>query len=103
MVAEHKGHIVGMGGYRPTDDERVEILRVRVHPALRGTGIGRAVMTDLEHRAANAGFSTAHLDTATNQPEAIAFYRALEYHEDGTETRADWAWTLVYFSKRLTS
>jgi ribosomal protein S18 acetylase RimI-like enzyme len=103
LWAERERHIVGMGGYRPADDEQVEILRVRVHPALRRVGIGRAVMTDLEHRAERAGFYTARLETASNQPDAVAFYRALGYHEDGTETRPEWSWTLMYFSKRLTS
>jgi hypothetical protein len=60
-------------------------------------------MTELEQRAARAGFVLAHLDTATNQPEAVAFYRALGYHEDGAETRPEWSWTLVYFSKPLTT
>lgn len=45
----------------------------------------------------------AVLDTSTAQPEAIAFYRALGYAESGRETRPDWHWTLVYFSKDLQS
>jgi ribosomal protein S18 acetylase RimI-like enzyme len=101
IVAEYEGHVVGMGGFRPSDAQRVEILRVRTHPALRRVGVGRKVMTELEQRAARVGFVLAHLDTATNQPEAIAFYRALGYHEDGTEARPEWSWTLVYFSKPL--
>jgi ribosomal protein S18 acetylase RimI-like enzyme len=90
-----------MGGYRPTDGRGVEILRVRIHPALRRIGLGRAVMAELERRAAASGCATARLDTATNQPEALAFYRALGYVECGTETRHEWSWTLVYFSKQL--
>ena len=35
IVATHDGHLVGMGGYRPADEQTVEILRVRVHPAMR--------------------------------------------------------------------
>ncbi len=31
------------------------------------------------------GFVGVHLDTATNQPEPVAFYRALEYREVGRE------------------
>jgi hypothetical protein len=36
-----------------------------------------------------------------NQPEAVAFYRSLGYHEAGRETRPEWSWTLVYFIKPL--
>lgn len=101
VVAEHAGHVVGMGGYRPSQADTVDVLRVRVHPAMRRQGVGRQVMAELERRAAAAGYRRARLDTATNQPEAVAFYRALGYGEDGTETRPGWSWTLVYFSKEL--
>ena len=59
-------------------------------------------MTELEDRARAAGYASGTLDTATNQPEALAFYRALGYQQDRTETRPEWTWTLVYFSKPLT-
>ena len=55
IAAEHEGEIVGMGGYRPTDGQGVEILRVRVHPALRRIGLGRAVVGELERGAAASG------------------------------------------------
>ena len=42
-----------------------------------------------------------HLDTATNQPEAVGFYNSLGYREVGRQTRAEWRWTLVCFSKLL--
>jgi len=41
------------------------------------------------------------LDTATNQPEAMAFYEALGYRETGREDRPGWWWTLVYYEKAL--
>lgn len=101
LVAEHEGHLVGTGGYRPVPGGRAEVLRVRVHPALRRAGVGRAVMSGLEARATAAGLRELVLDTATNQPEAMAFYRALGYREVRRETRPHWTWTLVYFAKRL--
>ncbi len=42
-----------------------------------------------------------HLDTADNQPEAVACYRSLGYAEVGRESRPDWTSTLVYPLKRL--
>jgi ribosomal protein S18 acetylase RimI-like enzyme len=101
VVAEADGEVVGMGGYRPNSPQQVEVLRIRVHPALRRQGIGRSVMAEIERRARDAGFNEIHLDTATNQPEAIAFYQALGYQEIGREIRPGWSWTLVHFLKRL--
>jgi hypothetical protein len=59
-------------------------------------------MSSLEDRARQLGIGRLHLDTATNQPEAVAFYHALGYQEVGTEHQAGWSWTLVYFAKHLT-
>jgi ribosomal protein S18 acetylase RimI-like enzyme len=60
-------------------------------------------MKELEERATRLGFSEAELDTATNQPDAVAFYRALGYEELAQETRPEWTWTLLYFRKTLRS
>ncbi|GAA2691611.1 GNAT family N-acetyltransferase [Actinoplanes palleronii] len=102
LVVEPDGHLVAMGGYRPDTGGGAEILRVRVHPATRRRGIGRALMTGLEQRAAGSGLRTARLDTATNQPAAMAFYQDLGYRETGRERQPGWTWTLVYYTKPLT-
>ncbi|MEV6521963.1 GNAT family N-acetyltransferase [Longispora sp. NPDC051575] len=101
LVAEHDGHLVGMGGFVPNADGQAEVLRVRVHPATRRQGVGRALMAALEDRAAASGLREMFLDTATNQPEAVAFYQGLGYREIGRETRPEWTWTLVYFTKSV--
>jgi GNAT superfamily N-acetyltransferase len=101
LVSEHQGHVVGMGGYRPEDTDAVEIMRVRVHPAMRRRRIGADLMAELEHRARAAGFRELRLNTATNMPEAIAFYRALGYTEAGLESRPEWSWTLMHLAKPL--
>lgn len=101
LVAELDGHVVGMGGFRPGPDARADILRVRVHPATRRRGIGRALMTELERRAVRASLRSAFLDTATNQPEAMAFYQGLGYSEVGREQQPNRTWTLVYYLKEL--
>jgi len=101
LVVEETAHLVGMGGIRPNNHEEAEVRHIRVHPARRRRGIGRLLMTALEARARELGFERVHLDTATNQPEAIAFYRALGYSDAGIETRPEWTWTLQYFTKQL--
>ncbi|MEU4243577.1 GNAT family N-acetyltransferase [Actinoplanes sp. NPDC026619] len=101
LVAELNGHLIGMGGYRPNAHAVAEVLRVRVHPATRRRGIGRALMTELEQRAARNGLTSMHLDTATNQPDAMAFYQSLGYRETTREHQPSWTWTLVYYAKSL--
>jgi ribosomal protein S18 acetylase RimI-like enzyme len=101
LVVELDGHIVCMGGFRPGVEACAEVLRVRVHPATRRRGIGRALMAELEQRAAQRGLRAMCLDTATNQPEAMAFYQGLGYREVGRECRPGWTWTLVYYVKTL--
>lgn len=103
IVAELDGLIVGMCGFLPTGPSEVEILRLRVHAAMRRQGIARAIMEELERRAATVGFTEAHLNTATNQPEAVAFYQSIGYLETGRESRPEWTWTLVYFRKVIGS
>lgn len=101
LVVEQEGYVVGMGGYKPTAPDSVEILRVRVHPAMRRRGVGRVLMRGLEEQAHMASFRRAHLDTADNQPEALAFYQGLGYTEVRRETQPDWNWTLVFFEMAL--
>ncbi|MEQ4210300.1 GNAT family N-acetyltransferase [Actinopolymorpha sp. B9G3] len=102
FVAETDGNLVGMAGFRPTSfPARVEVMHVRVHPALRRHGIGRVLMTAVEAGAASRGFKEAWLDTATNMPVAMSFYEVLGYIEVGRESRPDWHWTLVYYLKEL--
>jgi len=101
LVGEIGGHIVAMGGLRACDDDRAEIGYIRVHPATRRQSIGRRLMAALEQRAEAMGYTGVVLNTATNQPEAVAFYRSLGYADVRTETRPEWHWTLIHFEKTL--
>ncbi|NEE03795.1 GNAT family N-acetyltransferase [Phytoactinopolyspora halotolerans] len=101
LVGDLDGHVVATGGLQDHGDDRAEVVFVRVHPATRRRGIGRRLMTALEQRAAALGYMRTVLNTATNQPEAVAFYRALGYHDVRTETRREWHWTVVHFEKPL--
>nr|WP_179791872.1 GNAT family N-acetyltransferase [Actinopolymorpha rutila] len=103
LVAEAGGHLVGMAGFQPTGQPgRAEVVHVRVHPALRRRGVGRNLMAAVEAEAARRGFTETWLDTATNMPEAMAFYEGIGYVETGRESRPEWHWTLVYYLKELT-
>jgi ribosomal protein S18 acetylase RimI-like enzyme len=57
----------------------VEVKRMWVSETVRGRGIGRAMLVDLEARAAAMGFDTVRLDTNTALTPAIAMYTAAGY------------------------
>jgi DNA-binding MarR family transcriptional regulator len=58
-----------------------EIKRLWVSPSVRGIGLGRRLLADLEHHAASAGAPVVRLDTNRVLTEAIAMYRAEGYRE----------------------
>jgi ribosomal protein S18 acetylase RimI-like enzyme len=95
------GRIVGMGGYKRVSELEAQVLRVRVHPAVRRRGVGSRLMSAIETAAAASGARRMVLETAQNQPEAIAFYESIGYHQTGTESRPEWTWTLVWFARDL--
>lgn len=99
LVVELDAHVVAMGGIVPNAQGQAEVRRVRVHPALRRRGLGRALMQALEQRAAQLGLQEMHLDTTISQPEALAFYRSLGYQEVGRQKFPHWE--LVFFTKHL--
>ena len=72
---------VGMGGWRwgGPEDGDAEIKRMYVREAGRRAGTARAILADLERRAATNGVRRLVLVTGSKQPEAIAMYRAAGY------------------------
>jgi len=75
---------VGCGGIRrleTTDPAvvRFEVKHVWLEPHARGTGAGRALLTELEHRAAGFGGTEVVLDTNASQAAADALYRSAGY------------------------
>jgi GNAT superfamily N-acetyltransferase len=103
VVGYLDGAPAAIGGWRlradPADaglpgDRPAEIKRMFVRPALRGRGLARAVLADLEATAAAAGVDWLVLETGDRQPEALGLYRSSGYvavtpfglyaHEDGS-------------------
>lgn len=101
LVVEEDRQIVGMGGYKRVGEDSAQVLRVRVHPAVRRRGVARHLMEAIERSAFAEGVRRMVVETAQNQPEAISFYEAIGYRQTGTETRPEWTWTLVWFERNL--
>ncbi len=79
---------VAMGGWRrhPAADPltgwaapAAEIKRMYVVPEHRGSGFARAMLAELERRAAAAGVVWLLLETGSMQPEAVALYHSCGY------------------------
>ncbi len=103
LVALEDGHLVGVGGLRPVHGRpRLgRVIRIRVHPAVRRRGVGRRLMEALESSARRRGLTDLLLDVGDHQPEALAFYRALDWSETWRETGPEWHWQTVWHHRSL--
>jgi GNAT superfamily N-acetyltransferase len=80
IVAYHDGNPVGCGAIKPFSAIEAEVKRMFVHPDNRKQGIAAKVLNELEHWAAELGFSVCVLETGKKQPEAIALYQKVGYY-----------------------
>ena len=81
LSATLHGEPVGCGALKFHDGAPAEIKRMWVAPAVRGLGLGRRLLTELEARAVASGVTTARLETNRALAEAISLYRAAGYRE----------------------
>ncbi|BCJ62409.1 bifunctional helix-turn-helix transcriptional regulator/GNAT family N-acetyltransferase [Micromonospora endophytica] len=81
LVATLNTEAVGCGALRFSAGEPAEIKRLWVSRSVRGLGVGRRLLGELERRAAAAGADTVRLDTNGSLTEAIQLYRSAGYHE----------------------
>jgi ribosomal protein S18 acetylase RimI-like enzyme len=66
---------LGCVSLRPLDPQTAEVKRLWVAPQARGMGLARRLMTALESRARDLGYTGLKLDSNSNLPEAIGLYR----------------------------
>jgi putative acetyltransferase len=78
VARDAAGRAVGCGALRELDGG-VELKRMYVRPAARGTGVGRAILAALEAEARRRGHDRVVLETGTLQHEAIALYERAGY------------------------
>jgi len=81
VVATLDGEVVGCGAVKSMADEYGEIKRMFVTPEVRGMGVGRAILADLEAHLIANGISVARLETGVHQKSAIALYGKCGYIE----------------------
>jgi RimJ/RimL family protein N-acetyltransferase len=79
LLASVEGDLAGCAGLRRMDEERCELKRVFVLPAMRRRGVGRAMVTALLDEARSAGYRFVYLSTLGSLHAAIALYRELGF------------------------
>jgi DNA-binding MarR family transcriptional regulator/GNAT superfamily N-acetyltransferase len=99
LVAYLRGRAVGCGAVKLHGRMPCEIKRMWVDPSVRGIGLGRRLLNELESYAREQGARIAHIETSSYLPEAISLYRSagwLEVSAFNAEPFAD-----QWFEKRL--
>jgi DNA-binding MarR family transcriptional regulator/GNAT superfamily N-acetyltransferase len=81
LVATLHGEPVGCGAVKLHPGGPAEIKRMWAAPAVRGLGLGRRLLAELEARAAASGASAGRLETNGTLTEAISLYRSAGYRE----------------------
>jgi Transcriptional regulators len=101
LLATLHAEPVGCGALKFHRDGVAEIKRVWVAPTVRGLGLGRRLLTELEDRARAHGSVALRLDTNSALKEAVALYRSTGYGEVAAFN--DEPYAHHWFEKRLAS
>jgi ribosomal protein S18 acetylase RimI-like enzyme len=81
LLAVLHGQPVGCGALKFHGDGPAHIKRMWISPAVRGLGLGRRLLAELEAHAAAGQVRTVRLETHHSLDEAISLYRASGYRE----------------------
>lgn len=79
VVAYRADEPVGCGAVKEFEASEMEVKRMFVQPAHRGTGVAPAVLAALEGWARELGYAACVLETGKKQPEAIRLYEKSGY------------------------
>jgi GNAT superfamily N-acetyltransferase len=79
VIAYQDSQAVGCGAFKKLDNETIEIKRMYVKFAHRGSGTAQAILNSLELWASEKGFKKCILETGNRQVEAIKFYKKAGY------------------------
>lgn len=99
LVASLRQKPVGCGGLKFHADAPAELKRMWVAPEVRGLGVGRRLLRELERHAQEAGVTVLRLETNGTLAEAIALYRQSGYQEVAAFNAEPYAHH--WFEKRL--
>jgi putative acetyltransferase len=83
LVARRDGQAVGCGALLLASERAGEIKRMIVDAAVRGQGVGRAILEELEAIAKQEGVRVIRLETGPPNLDALSLYRRYGYRERG--------------------
>lgn len=81
LVMRLHGELVGCGGFKRDAVGVAYIKRMWVSRDVRGLGLGRRLLQELETRAKNLGYRTIRLETQKSLKEAQHLYRSSGYRQ----------------------
>ena len=81
LVATLRGEPIGCGALKFHSGAPFELKRMWVAESVRGLGIGRRLLTELEKQAIRHGARVVRLETNKTLVEAISLYRSSGYVE----------------------
>jgi putative acetyltransferase len=88
-VIEHQSQLVGTGAYYPIHrgEKAVEIRKMYLLQSIRGLGLGKYLLQQLEAAIASRGFQQIWIETASVLVEAVKLYESSGYQPaTGVET-----------------
>lgn len=81
LVQTEDGRPIGCGGVRMLTPTQGEIKHLWIRPEARGTGLGKALLAELEGRARDLGATETVLDTNARLEAAQGLYRSTGYED----------------------
>ncbi len=85
LFADDDRTLLGFGGLKQTENNRVELCTLHVHPHQHGKGFGKFLAQTLIDDARDLGYDTVELHVTATQDAAIGLYRRLGFSETGRE------------------
>ncbi len=81
LIARLRGEPVGCGALKMHGREPADIKRMWIAAEVRGLGLGRRILEELERHARQRGIRTLRLETNRSLNEAVGLYKSAGYSE----------------------
>ena len=74
-----RNRAVACGAYKELTEESAELKRIFVLPDVRGRGISKRIVQELEADAQKSGYREIYLETGSKQQTAVSLYQSCGY------------------------
>ncbi|MEP6658688.1 MAG: helix-turn-helix domain-containing GNAT family N-acetyltransferase [Acidimicrobiales bacterium] len=81
LIARLRGEPVGCGALKMHGRKPAEVKRMWIAAEVRGLGLGRRILEELERHARQRGIRTVRLETNRSLNEAVGLYKSAGYRE----------------------